>query len=347
VILQDRTSPLYFLYHTGSQCSIAVIRIDDPLGNPQAITQHASAAGNCPSHDGAPQPNGLPDIKSLASPLSARPVLLNGSIWGVQNIDHPQNRQWSAIRWYQIDVSQWPDEVQFTQDSLYAIDHLSIFYSALAVNSQNDIMMVFGSSSETSYPSLHATGRLHDDPPGTMRPSVLIAEGEANYDVISIGTDKYGDYFGIALDPADNSVWAYGQYTFNSCRWASMIAQLDWNEAPIDQVTFRETLLLKESRSCGSSIEGLVQSLSEQDLANYSVAACPVNGGGCQGFPLARNNTFRLILTAGSYYLSVNPPDGSPAVGWYSEEGLDVDGQNSTAIMVKEAVVSGIVIVVP
>jgi hypothetical protein len=347
VILQDGNSPLYFLYNTGAECSIAVIRIDDPLGNPQAVTQFANALGSCPSHEKSPQPNGMPEIDTLVSPLSARPILREGSIWGVQNIDHPKNKDLSAIRWYQIDVSQWPNEVQFIQDNIYAIDSLSIFYSALAVNSRNDIMLVFGSSSETTYPSLHATGRLYDDPSGTLRPSVLIAEGAASHDVNAIGTDKYGDYFGIALDPVDDSVWAYGQYIINSCRWASMIAQLDWNDVPMNLVTYRESLLLKEPRGCGPSIEGMVQSLSEQDLANYSIAACPVNGGACQGFPLAKDNTFRLILSPGSYYLSVNPPDNSPAVGWYSEGGLDVSGQNPTSVIVRDTVVDGILIIVP
>jgi hypothetical protein len=347
VILQSGNPSLYFLYHTGTECSIAVLQVDNPLGTPQALTQIASASGNCSSHDKSPQPNGFPDIKTLASPLSARPLLVNGSIWGVQNIDHPQNSQLSAIRWYQIDVSQWPGEVRFIQDNIYAIDNLSIFYSAPTVNTRGDVMLVFGSSGETSYPSLYVTGRLNDDPSGTMRPSVLIAEGKANYDVNSLGTDKYGDYFGITLDPVDNSVWAYGQYTFNSCRWASMIAQLDWDNAPIDLVVYQEGLQVKEPRGCGPSIEGLVQSLSEQDLANYSIAACPVNGGACQGFPLAKDNTFRLILSPGSYYLSVNPPDNSPAVGWYSKDGLDVNGQNSTAITVRDTVVDGIEIIVP
>ena len=347
VILQDGKSSLYFLYHTGSQCSIAVLRIDDPLGNPQIVTQFANAPGNCPSHAKSPQPNGMPEINTLASPLSARPILLEGSIWGVQNIDHPRNGQLSAVRWYQIDVSQWPDQVAFVEDNVYAKDDLSIFYSALAVNSRKDVMLVFGSSSTTSYPSLHVTGRLSDDPSGTMRPSILIAEGKAIYDVNSLGTDHYGDYFGIALDPVDNTVWAYGQYTFNSCRWASMIAQLDWDNAPIDRVTYRENLTLLEPRNCGSSIEGLVQSLSEQDLTNYSIAACPVNGGTCRGFPISKDNTFRLILSPGSYYLSVNPPDDSPAIGWYSKDGLDINGENSTEVTVSDTVVSGIVIIVP
>jgi hypothetical protein len=44
-------------------------------------------------------------------------------------------------------------------------------------------------------------------------------------------SDRWGDYFGAAIDPADGSAWLVGQYAKGDC-WATWIGNLDWSVAP-------------------------------------------------------------------------------------------------------------------
>src|SRR5207249_4249920 len=85
----------------------------------------------------------------------------------------------SGIRWYQIDLSGWPDSLTFAQTALYSTNGAWQFYPAIAVDSANNMILVFGRSSATEFPSIYYTWRLATDPPNTLRDSVPLKSGGA------------------------------------------------------------------------------------------------------------------------------------------------------------------------
>ncbi len=89
-------------------------------------------------------------------------------------------------------------------------------YPALRTDGNGDLLVVFGASSATEYPSVLAVGRLSGATAGTVDPPVVIMAGAAAETLqcsAQAGSCRYGDYFGAGLDPSNSSlIWAAGEF---------------------------------------------------------------------------------------------------------------------------------------
>ena len=77
----------------------------------------------------------------------------------------------------------------------------------------------------SSYPSIKYTGRMECDPLGTMtEPETVMAQGLGPN-----GSNRYGDYASMAVDPVDGSFWFTGQYNPNATggNWSTRIGNFD------------------------------------------------------------------------------------------------------------------------
>jgi hypothetical protein len=64
--------------------------------------------------------------------------------------------------------------------------------------------------------------RAHNDPPGTFRTPVSLAANNGPYTL-----DRWGDYAGLAVDPADGQTfWAHHEFAVGSS-WRTWIAATD------------------------------------------------------------------------------------------------------------------------
>jgi hypothetical protein len=99
-----------------------------------------------------------------------------------------------------------------SQDFDFGTSQQYNFYPALSIDKNGNLLVEYGYSNSTVFPSLAVTGQLTTDPAGSLaRPHVLKAGAAADT------STRYGDYFGAALDPADPSVvWVAGEYHNNS-----------------------------------------------------------------------------------------------------------------------------------
>lgn len=88
------------------------------------------------------------------------------------------------------------------------------FFPAVAVNRHGDMSIGFTASAPTIYAGAFATGRRSDDPAGAVRSTVVVHAGEDHYfRTFGGGTNRWGDYTGIAIDPTNDSMlWVFGQY---------------------------------------------------------------------------------------------------------------------------------------
>ncbi len=99
-------------------------------------------------------------------------------------------------------------------------------YPALRMDGRGDLLVVFGASSATEYPSLLAAGRLVGAATGTLDPPIVVMAGTASETLqcsTQAGSCRYGDYFGVGLDPSNASlVWAAGEFG-STAAWRTQI----------------------------------------------------------------------------------------------------------------------------
>ncbi|MBI3840607.1 MAG: hypothetical protein HY297_01405 [Thaumarchaeota archaeon] len=144
------------------------------------------------------------------------------------------------------------------QDFDYAQNGTYMFYPAVSLDSSNDLIVAFGESSSTLYPSLAVTSRLSTDANNTLRNSTIIALGSARDNTL-----RYGDYFGAATDPSvPSTFWVAGEYRIDSTypNWSTEIARvvlLDTNGSTSTTAACTTTRLeLDESTTCTATVLG-------------------------------------------------------------------------------------------
>jgi len=102
-----------------------------------------------------------------------------------------------------------------------------VFYGAVSLDSSNNLVVVYGESSSTIFPSLEVTGELATAPAGTLGAAQTIAAGSA----LELST-RYGDYFWAATQPkTPNTFWVSGEFRQISLfqGWSTEIGLVTFN----------------------------------------------------------------------------------------------------------------------
>jgi hypothetical protein len=101
-----------------------------------------------------------------------------------------------------------------------------VFYPALSTDTSQNLVLVFGTSSLTEFPSLKVSGQLSTQPIETLGPTVTVVVGNAP-DV----STRYGDYFWAATEPNNPSTfWVAGEHRQISLRqgWSTQVARISF-----------------------------------------------------------------------------------------------------------------------
>jgi hypothetical protein len=118
---------------------------------------------------------------------------------------------------------------EVTQDLDVGTAGTHAYYPAVQTDQAGNLVVVYSRSSPAEFASVYVTGRFAGDPPDTIRPPVLVKAGEAAYTPSSQGFNRWGDYSGASVDPADPSaVWVAGEYARaeGGVEWGTWIAQV-------------------------------------------------------------------------------------------------------------------------
>jgi hypothetical protein len=127
----------------------------------------------------------------------------------------------SCFRLVQLDTVGVVPGLEFIarQDFDVASSRTDIFFPAIRIDDDGNLVLVFGASSLTLFPSVFVSSQNVGDPPETLRTPTVLAAGTAS-DTSSTGNSQrcrdcslYGDYFSAAVDAVDPSIiWVAGQY---------------------------------------------------------------------------------------------------------------------------------------
>lgn len=114
------------------------------------------------------------------------------------------------------------------QDFNFGINGIHMYFPAISITSNNDVISVFSRSSTTEFAGVWASGRLSGDALNTFRTPTLIKAGEAHYNPFA---SRWGDYSSVAIDPSDQTkAWVSGEYACpggcgNGSNWGTWNAQ--------------------------------------------------------------------------------------------------------------------------
>ena len=113
----------------------------------------------------------------------------------------------------------------FLQSGTYAPDYTNYrWMGSIARDSIGDILMGYSESSTEIYPSIYITGRILNDPNGTMEAELQATAGQGAYlGVFDRDLNRWGDYTSMRLDPADNCTFWY------SNEWFMRSGILNWS----------------------------------------------------------------------------------------------------------------------
>ena len=203
-----------FVVGRGGGCNVTIWAIETPLASPTLSTRNVSVGEGCDDLPTATQPGGAAAIDVIVYGHSL--VYRNGSLWYafVDGQDLGSGTV-SVLRWFQLDVSAWPDAVTVKQDGVFGSEDSFVLGPAIMVDTDDNVVIVFARTSATEFPSLYYTWRRADDPLNSLQPAVLLQRGVASWEAFNEHTgsrNRYIDFLGTALDPSDGSIWVFGPY---------------------------------------------------------------------------------------------------------------------------------------
>ncbi len=206
--------------NSSTSCAINVFGISNSLSSPSLTSRSVSASGSCTVPPDATQAGGG-TLLDTGDKRLMNLIYRTGSLWSAHAI---ASGSVSAVRWMQINVTGWPNTPSFTQNATFTASGVHYFYPTVAVDTSDNLAVVMARSSATEFASAYYTAQLNTDARNTLQPAAVLKAGSANQNLIdSVGRNRYGDYLGAAVDPADGSIWIFGEYVVSSTAWGTWV----------------------------------------------------------------------------------------------------------------------------
>ncbi len=202
----------------------SIFKIENPLTNPwlrgKAITQ------NVPFYyapQKASQLGGGTLIENDGG-FKNRVVVRNGLLYAAHAIGNSSNPTvYSSIKYAVVNLSNM---TIFEQSEFGAVGYYYM-YPQLTVDKDSNIAVTFSRSADTEYIGGYYATKYNGDPPG-LNESYPLALGNGNYIVdFGSGRNRWGDYLGIYLDPAnEQDIWIFPEYAAATNVWGTYIGQI-------------------------------------------------------------------------------------------------------------------------
>ena len=262
-------------------------RLTNPLTTPSLVRQATLAIGTYPAPSNALQFGGN-DLIDVGDCRTQEVIYQNGKLvtafsvghnWGGGNV--------SAIRTLVVDAAT--NALDFNM--IFGADQLWYFYPAIVRDANGNLALVFNRSNASEYPNARYTIKLVAD--ANWEASVPLKAGDGNYSNITNGRNRWGDYSGAALDPADSAkVWIYSEYSTNANQWSTWIGQIPVGSAQLFTIATSASPANGGTTSGGGSFA--------------SGATVTVNATPNSGFRFVNwTENGNIVSTAASYAFSV------------------------------------------
>jgi hypothetical protein len=181
----------------GAEPAISVAPFDPNLCNPDAIC--------------IPQPFTSVRLDAISdrlmNALPYRRFLDHTSLVANQTVDSNGHDR-AGIRWYELAVPG-SGPVTVRQSGTLSPDSTARWMGSIALNGAGDIALGYSASSASVAPSIRYAVHAAGDPDGTLRTEATAVAGGGAQTSRSSYPDRWGDYSGMVVDPADDCTFWY------------------------------------------------------------------------------------------------------------------------------------------
>lgn len=256
-------------------------------------------------------------------------------------------------RWYELRVgpsTSISDTLTLFQQGTYAPgDGLYRFMGAVAQDGAGDMALGYSVSSASIHPGIRMTGRLVNDPTGTLTESehdLKDGTGSESYDpaVTSPAIGRWGDYTSMDIDPADDCTFWYSNEYYNAQtdstdthfyrRWHTQISSFTFCDFAVSVSPTSRTV----NSTTTATVHTTLLSGPSQNV-DFSVSGCP-DGATCTISPTSAAVGTDVTLTIqpgtaidGTYPLSVTGTGSVPGVQHSTPFTLTLDRTKPTAAL--------------
>ncbi|MFI5395819.1 MAG: cohesin domain-containing protein [Candidatus Binatia bacterium] len=203
-------APNYFLRMGSNALAQWQFHADFAGGHPTLTgPMNISVAAFTPACNGGaciPQAGTSGTLDSLADRLMHRLAYRNFGDHDTLVVTHSVGSP-SGIRWYEI-RSPGPNPVVYQQGT-FSPDSSYRWMGSIAMDPLGDIAVGYSVSNASMNPAIRYTGRVPNDPPGTLETENVIFAGTGSQTTYT----RWGDYTSMTVDPVfDCSLWYTNEY---------------------------------------------------------------------------------------------------------------------------------------
>ena len=183
----------------------------------------------------SPQPGTSFSLDTSDTRVPSSPVFRNGSLWFAFTARSTRSA-YGAIRWYELKT---PSMAVAQQGEIWNTTS-NWSYPAVMVDANGGLVVNASSVGPQDFPNASLLTRAPTDPPGVVNQPQGFTSGSTSY-VGDGGRNpaRWGDYFGIALDPDGLRVWAQASYSRTSTTWQTSIAATRVTAPALRAASFR------------------------------------------------------------------------------------------------------------
>ncbi|MCW5941137.1 MAG: proprotein convertase P-domain-containing protein [Fimbriimonadaceae bacterium] len=184
------------------------------------------------------------------------------------------------VRWYEINVTAWPPTL--VQSGNVGEVGSDCFMPGIAINGNGDIVTCFTRSNSSTTADFCYAARRSGDAAGSMGAIQLLEASAAVAYGSASGTNRWGDYFDVNVDPSNASrFWMVGMIGTAAANWGTVVHTILMAEPSLSSLTLNPTTVEGGQTSTGTvtlinaaPAGGALVALSS---GNTSVATVPAN----------------------------------------------------------------------
>jgi len=151
--------------------------------------------------------------------ITKGPVMRDGYLYVAHDIQNSTNSNYSSVKYLKVDLTSHSivDNVEFGNAGYFYL------FPSITVDKDHNAAITFSRSADNEYIGAYYSTKHANDL--TISPSQPFAVGKGNYVLTYSGDiNRWGDYFGIYLDPAnDYDVWMISEYAAATNIWGTYV----------------------------------------------------------------------------------------------------------------------------
>ena len=237
VRMESNSDSYYLVYMPASGNHLSWYELTDPLSNPVLTGSNINTISYSSAPDASQLGGGL-KIDCGGGALKYEPLYRDGIISLVHPIKNPNYTSLSCLHFVAFD----PATNSLEREVVMGDDQHFYFFPGLAMDKNKNIIFSYSRSSENEY-----AGAYYTILPDSSVPTGSYALKPGNnyyYKDYGSGRNRWGDYSGAWIDPADSvSFWICGEYVEALDTWGTWVGGVLYDsEVPVELISFDASL---------------------------------------------------------------------------------------------------------